>query len=112
MGKLIRNGVPYTDAPGLADSMISTSTTAALTAKQGNLLAKSIGQIESTDIAVYAHAKDSYFMWKGQYVRATALIGAGGSISSSNTTVTSVSDELKNALDAFRALGIAENTSF
>lgn len=112
MGKLIRNGVAYTDAPALADSLISTSTTAALTAKQGNLLAKDIGQIESTDIAVYAHALNSYFMWKGQYVRATQAISVGGSISAVNTEVTSVSTELKNALDAFRALGIAENTSF
>lgn len=78
----------------LRDDLTQTSYTAgeALSSHQGNVLAGDIGPLETGNTATAAHAKDSYFVWKGQFVKATAAIAIGATIASgTNVTSTNVS---------------------
>lgn len=82
----------------LEDGLNITSQTdgLALSAHQGNVLANAIGSYEGTNIAVYAHLKDSYFMWQGTFVKVVADIAVGDTISSANTSITTVADAILN----------------
>lgn len=67
----------------------------ALSARQGNMLAKDIGPVETGNTATAAYAANEYFIWKGQFVKAKTSIAVGAAITSSNTTVTSVTTAIQ-----------------
>lgn len=53
-----------------------------------------LGLPETSSVAIYKHDAGEYFLWNGQFVKATANIPIGGTISSSNTQAKTVSNVL------------------
>lgn len=102
MGVLMKNGINYSTGGGggteVVDGLTSTSATAALSAKQGNVLGNSLGAIEVNNIATAQHIEGEYFIWVDQFVKATDAIAIGDTISSSNTDPTTVSESV-DAID-------------
>lgn len=65
----------------------------ALSARQGNVIAKNLGQIEATTTAEFAHQIDDCFMFMGQFVHCIDTIDVGDTINiGTNVEVTSVGD--------------------
>ena len=86
-------GVGFGKAPEYGDA-IEVPDTWAIYFGEKKVYPDMMGSLELTDTATAAHAQGSYFLWKHQLVECTAAISAGGTISSSNVSVTSIAAEL------------------
>lgn len=76
-----------TNASNIATNTSNISANATnISALSGNFATS----VETTNTAVSAHAQNSYFVWKGAFVKATTAISVGDTISSSNTSATNI----------------------
>ena len=74
----------------------------ALSARQGNVLANNMGQLEPTNIAAYNHAVGEYFIVAGQFVKCISNIQIGDTITldgnAQATNIGSVLNQLNNQI--------------
>ena len=72
----------------------------ALSARQGNILAQDLGQIEMNSTAAFSHQQGEYFIFIGQFVKCTAPIVPGNSITiGTNVVAKSIGEILKDLND-------------
>ena len=77
----------------LIDNLTTSSLTEgqALAARQGNVLANDMGQVETSTTAAYAHSAGEYFILIGQFVKCLQNIAVGGTITlGTNVEATSI----------------------
>lgn len=84
MASLPTGAVGYTPEPNTLDM---------------NQLYADMGVNETGDTALYAHASGSYFLWKGDLVKATSAIAVGGTIASTGQDINVVHTNISEALN-------------